>query len=234
MPLFSPLATPPNSGDPATFNSRADTLLGQLPTMVTQFNNLGPLLMSKYRADRSGTANAIVLTAGYDSLPVGTQVRFRAASANTGAATINLDGLGAVGCRTVTGAALPAGYIRTNADTVATYDGAHWVLEREAENGTNTNGTYLRLANGTQICWGYTSTSGSGDVTATFPAAFSTAAPSDDVMVTLGVNSSNSAHGITARYTGATNTAIQVAAFRTDTQARIAARVNIIAHGAWY
>lgn len=153
MGLFTPLGTPPNSGDPGTFNSRADSLLGQLPTMVARFNELGPLLMSKYRADCSGTADAIVLAAGFDSLPTGTQVRFRAKANNTGPATINLDGRGAIACRTITGATLPAGYIRTSVDTVATYDGTYWVLDREPEYGNNANGIYFRHANGFQFCF---------------------------------------------------------------------------------
>lgn len=152
MSLFTPLGPPPNSGDPGTFNSRADALLGQLPTMVDEFNNLAPLLMSKYRAACSGTANVIILTAGYISLPTGTQVRFRAGGVNTGAATINLDGMGAKECRTITGAVLPAGYIRTDADTVATYNGNHWVVDRDMERGSNANGEFVRFADGTLIC----------------------------------------------------------------------------------
>ncbi len=77
-----------------------------------------------------GTANAINLTYGMGSLVVGQQVRFRAPNANTGATTINLDGLGAIACRTVTGVALPSGYIRMGVETVATYDGTFWVVDR--------------------------------------------------------------------------------------------------------
>lgn len=102
-------------------------------------------------ATYGGSANAITATAGLTSLG-NAQIRFRATAANTGAATINLDGLGAKSCRTVTGVALPAGYIRTNADTLATYDGTYWVLDRAPEMGSNSNGRYLRLANGYQSC----------------------------------------------------------------------------------
>ena len=136
MSLFTPLGPPPNSGDPGTFNNRADALLGQLPTLVDELNTMGPLLMSKYRAACTGTADAIILTAGFITLPVGTQVRFRATANNTGPATIKLDGSGAIACRTITGATLPAGYIRTSVDTVATYDGTYWVLDRVPNTGT--------------------------------------------------------------------------------------------------
>lgn len=105
----------------------------------------------------SGTANAIVLTTAARfpakiALAVGDQVRFRASSANTGATTINWDGQGAIACRTVTNVALPSGYIRTDVDTVATYDGTYFVLGREIEQGSNANGEYVRWADGTQTC----------------------------------------------------------------------------------
>ena len=106
------------------------------------------------RATYGGTANAITLTTGASlaSLPTGLRLRFRAGSANTGATTINVDGIGAVACRTITAVALPAGYIVTGADTVATYDGTYLVLGREIERGSNANGEYVRFADGTQIC----------------------------------------------------------------------------------
>lgn len=99
-----------------------------------------------------GSANAITVTAGLSYIAVGTEVRFRATATNTGAATLNVDGTGAISCRTVTGVALPAGYILTTAITVARYDGTYWVLGREIETGNNANGRYVRFADGTQIC----------------------------------------------------------------------------------
>ena len=148
------LPNPPNSGNPATFNDDADTFLGALPTMVTEFNALLPSIAAKLWATvgAGSTANALVVSCGFPALAVGTQIRFRATATNTGPTTLNLDGLGAKACRTVTGVGLPAGYIRTDADTVATYDGTYWVLDRAPERGTNSNGQYLRLANGYQIC----------------------------------------------------------------------------------
>ncbi|MPL74071.1 hypothetical protein SDC9_19880 [bioreactor metagenome] len=71
---------------------------------------------------------------------------------NTGAATLVIDGTGAKPCRTITGQALPPGYILTTADTVARCDGTYWVLRREIERGSNANGEYVRFADGTQIC----------------------------------------------------------------------------------
>lgn len=106
------------------------------------------------RATVGGTADAITLTTGASlaSLPTGLLLRWRAGSANTGAATINVDGLGAQACVTVTGAALPAGYIRADVDTVAIWDGTNWQVQREAEAGSNADGEYIRLADGFQEC----------------------------------------------------------------------------------
>ena len=86
------------------------------------------------------------------SIGVGTRVRFRAATPNTGSATINLDGHGARQCRTITGAVLPAGYIRSDAETEATFNGTHWILNRETESGSNSNGIWFRFADGRQYC----------------------------------------------------------------------------------
>lgn len=116
--------------------------------------HIGNAVPSLY-ASRSGTANAIALATGLGlgSLPAGLQLRFRAAAANTGAVTINVDGLGAVAAHPVGGAgALPAGYIRTDVDTVATYDGSAFIVDRAVERGSNANGTFVRFADGTQIC----------------------------------------------------------------------------------
>jgi hypothetical protein len=101
-----------------------------------------------------GTANAITLAAAYkrEALSHGDVLRFRATSTNTGASTIKLDGLAAVPAVTVTGAAMPAGYIRTGVDTVAVYDGARWIVDRAPEHGSNANGTYTRYADGRQFC----------------------------------------------------------------------------------
>jgi len=106
------------------------------------------------RATVGGTADAITLTTGASlpSLPTGLQLRWRAGSANTGATTINVDGLGAQACVTVTGAALPAGYIRTDIDTEAEWDGANWKVRRETESGSNSDGVWTRFADGRQEC----------------------------------------------------------------------------------
>ncbi len=187
MPITPPPATPSRT-NPLTFSPRMDAFLAWFPTFVTDYNNDAALMGRRY-VTYGGTANAITLTgalpAGASSIPVGTQVRFRATSANTGATTINLDGVGAVACRTITGVALPSGYIRTGVDTVASFDGTYWVLDRQIEHGSNANGDFVRFPDGTQVCLhtissaaGTSSAAGNGfqsaDDTWTFPAAFST------------------------------------------------------------
>lgn len=127
------------------------------------------------RMASGGTANAITLTsgAGISGLPpTGLQLRFRAGAANTGATTIALDGGTARAVLTITGTALPAGYIRTDTDTVVRFNGTNWIADREIERGSNANGEYVRFADGTQICYGGITTSASAGVTWTYPAAF--------------------------------------------------------------
>ncbi len=106
-----------------------------------------------------GTANALTLSLQHglgkpSAYRAGQQFRFRASLSNTGAATINVAGLGAKTAVTVTGAALPAGYIRTDVDTTITYDAVsdRFVVGREIERGANASGEYVRLADGEQIC----------------------------------------------------------------------------------
>lgn len=100
----------------------------------------------------SGTADSIALSTAYASprkfLKVGDVIRFKATALNTGATTIDLDGLGIVTAKTITGADLPASYIRNDIDTEATYDGSNWVVSRKIEVGVNANGSYTKFENG--------------------------------------------------------------------------------------
>ena len=135
-----------------------------------------------------GTANAITLTSvnttPVTSLITGQKVRFRATAANTGATTINVDGLGATACVTPTGVALPADFIRTDVDTEAVYDGSDWVVSRKVESGSNANGKFTRWEDGTMICFNGAAVStdvasGTGSVfrgsdTWTYPQEFTT------------------------------------------------------------
>ncbi|MGX5220222.1 DUF2793 domain-containing protein [Pseudomonas segetis] len=136
-----------------------------------------------------GTANAITLTPTYGATAVSYAdkdvYRFRATSSNTGATTINVNGLGAKAAVTVTGVALPAGYIRTDVETTITFDAAadSFVVGREIERGSNAGGSFTRLADGSLTCtqtligaitMGASGLAGlsRGNVSWTFPAAF--------------------------------------------------------------
>lgn len=115
-------------------------------------NHIGPLNWAW--AVYGGTANAITLAPAFarTAYVVGDEFRFRATATNTGATTINVGGLGEKAAVTVTGVALSAGYIRTDVDTVCVYDGTKFVVQREIETGTNSNGTYTKFADGTLTC----------------------------------------------------------------------------------
>jgi len=104
-------------------------------------------------ATYSGSANAITLNNSIAQLALirGQTKAFRATVTNTGATTINLDGLGAVPAVTVTGVALPAGYIRTDVDTFATYNGTNWVVDRQVQFGSNANGTFILRNDGSVV-----------------------------------------------------------------------------------
>lgn len=191
-----------------------------------------------------GTANTIALTVNDalgtpSSYVAGAQYRFRASLANTGAATINVAGLGAKTAVTVTGVALPAGYIRTDVDTVITYDASidRFVVGRELERRSNANGTFTRRADGTQVC--RVTNFGAGDVAVasgnifisgsaeswTFPAVFA-ATPS----VSAGVL------GTTVRWVMGFSVAPTSTQFRQAASSASATAVgfNLVATGDWY
>lgn len=186
MPI-TPLPTPPNYLAPLTFPSLATNWVGQFTTQTVHEINaalasFGP--GNPYCAV-GGSANARTLTSGLNltSLVTGQQVRFRANVTNSASTTINLDGLGVKTAKTPTGANLPAGYLRTDVDTEATYDGTNWIVYRRVESGSNGSGSWTRYEDGSQVCWvdelalpDSTTASGSifrsGTGTWTFPAGF--------------------------------------------------------------
>ncbi|WFE73681.1 DUF2793 domain-containing protein [Roseinatronobacter sp. S2] len=128
------------------------------------------------RVPAGGSANALALTSGAGftgPLPDGLELRFRAGASNTGAATLTLDSAAALPCRTVTGAVLPAGYIRTDTDTVARHENGLWVLSRMHESGMHAQGRFERLENGILRVWALRSTqSDSAPTVWEFPASF--------------------------------------------------------------
>lgn len=227
---ITPPPTPPNTGNPAQLEERADAFFGWFPTFVSDYNGDLPLLRGKTYATRGGTANTIMLNTGGVALATGMQVRWRAAAANTGPVTINVDGQGAIEARTITNVALPAGYIRTDADTVATYDGTRWIVDRAVELVSNANGTFCRDAAGSQISWGFVNTSASAEISVIFAAAF--AAAGAGLSVTMSVNSTSLA-SLSPRFTARTETGMDVSALSAS-NARVSTRVEYQATGRWY
>jgi hypothetical protein len=199
----------------------------------------------------SGTANAIVLTskssAKRKTYNDGDVVRFKATSVNTGATTINLDGLGVKPCLTVTDIALPIGYLRNDVLTKATYNlsSDSFILNRETELGSNSNGVYERFENGrlsnfvTKTATGVAVNATVGSVywpggnfpTATWPAEFSSASS---------VSQLNSIHSINfLGWTGtsgakSTTTAANISIFSATSQVSETMEYSIEGKGFWY
>lgn len=87
-------------------------------------------LLTLYGGVDSGVANAYVLTfdASFDSYADGIVIYFIASNANTGASTINVNGLGPVAITRQDGSALTSGQIVANQVTQIMYKGAGFIL----------------------------------------------------------------------------------------------------------
>lgn len=142
------------TGLQTALDSKADstTVAQAITDAKARASHTGPLNWSWATYD--GTANTVTLAPAFTrtAYATGDEFRFRATATNTGAVTINVNGLGAKTAVTVTGAALPAGYIRTGVDTVCVYDGTNFVVQREVEIGSNANGRYVKEADGRLTC----------------------------------------------------------------------------------
>lgn len=123
-------------------------------TIDTLFMNLNALLARFYSdvgglGTVGGTADAITLTttSTYQSLESGLVVAFKAGAANTGAATINVDTLGAKAIRLPGDTALSANHILENGRYWLMYDAAYnsaagaWVLMNPSVSATSTAST---------------------------------------------------------------------------------------------
>jgi hypothetical protein len=97
---------------------------------------------ANYATD-TGTANAYVVTLSPvpTAYTVGFPVYFKAANANTGASTLNVNGLGAVTITKRGGTALAAGDIPVNASIHVVYDGTNFEMVSGAGGGSASAGT---------------------------------------------------------------------------------------------
>jgi hypothetical protein len=148
----------------------------------------------------AGTANALTLavTPNPASLYVGMEVTLKVATSNTGAATLNLNGLGAKPIL-FAGAALSAGLLTAGYVSSLVYDGASWQLQTPqvhgiVSSGSNANGKWDIWSNGRieqrgviALASGATNTA----TTITFPIAFASAP------TFVGGNPDNGANGAT-------------------------------------
>lgn len=126
-----------------------------------------------YAAD-SGSANALAasLTPAPSAYTAGMQVNVKVANTNTGATTINVNGLGA---KTIqrNGAALGAGALVAGQIYRLVYDGTYFQMGPTAETASLATNGYIKLSSGLIIQWGVTSSfSSEGGQTFTFPIAF--------------------------------------------------------------
>ena len=258
-PIITALPDAPSVADPANFPTEASAHVASLAGLVSDVNAFGTYLNSGgfdgssklgYRSTYGGTADVITITTGLSlaSLTTGLELRFRATAANTGATTINVDGLGAVTSLTITSAALPADYIRTDVDTVIRYDGTNWIADRQIERGSNANGDYIRWADGTQISYTsisigspstWSGSSGSYYTTGTwtYPAAFIETpyiTCSGDQQQSLASSIANIIITVRRRSSNTTTAAQWGAREVRDTNSANGALMDLHANGLWY
>lgn len=124
-----------------------------LRNLKTALKNAGPGYAGAFVVSGTdvGVADAYALspTPTLPSYTTGTVFYFKALNANTGAATLNVSGLGAKGIKTISGATPGAGEI--NGEVILRYDGTNMVLiggsEMLSKTGTQTvNGTITFMA----------------------------------------------------------------------------------------
>jgi hypothetical protein len=134
-----------------------------------------------------GPSGTITLTPliEYPALVAGLIFRFRSPSPITQAGPlIRIGSTFYGGLKNRTGTTVPGAYVRTDLDTILTFDGTNFRAGREIERGSNANGGYVRFEDGTQICshaltCAATNTAlgsifRSNDESWTYPVAFST------------------------------------------------------------
>jgi uncharacterized protein YegP (UPF0339 family) len=105
-------------------------------------------------ATYGGAADAITLTTSrtLSALTAGQGFWFIPTATNTTAFTVDVDGIGPVNAKTITGVNPPAGYLIANEPTFLFYDGTNVKVDRQIERGSDSNGDYTRYADGSQVC----------------------------------------------------------------------------------
>lgn len=117
------------------------------PAALTQYQTLKGAINGTHRfitaPNVGGTADAITLTTGFgvSAYAAGQQLSFVVEATNTGAATINLDGLGAVALKRTNGNALEPGDLYAGAIALIEHDGTQFqLLNRRVVDGDGGGG----------------------------------------------------------------------------------------------
>lgn len=186
----------------ASDNDDADSTInwaeGQAPSTVNNSARAEMAAVAKYRDDISGmtasgggtTAYTFATYQGLTTLTDGFQIAFTCNATNTGAATLNVDSLGAVALQKVKGTAMEAGELVAGCVYTATYDSAStaaWVIHGGVDNVRTPPGLVVPYAGpsapaGWLLCYGQavsrttyaalfaaiSTTYGAGDTSTTF------------------------------------------------------------------
>jgi hypothetical protein len=137
----------------------ADTIRTARPTrenIATLIEQAG-LSYPAYCTSVSGTNTITAICSGLAAYTTGFKIIFKGANANTGAATINLNSLGAKSLKMPDGSALIGGEISTTSFTEAIYDGTNFILHSFKPVWTSFTPTYSTNA-GSGIISDFTAT----------------------------------------------------------------------------
>ena len=176
-PAINTVLAGASSGSPATPTFRS-LVSADLPSGLATQTGVQDESYT-YAAD-SGAANAYVVTLSPvpAALVAGLEVCFKAANANTGASTLNLNGLGAKNIYKLNGStALASGDIGAGQIVTVVYDGSYWQMQSAPANSTQ-SGAKTDLSN-------LASPTAINDTTLTFTGAGGLAAGGSSQHITL-------------------------------------------------
>lgn len=181
-----------------------------------------------------GTADALTLTTGLTLTAITSGQRFWMVPTanNTGAATLDVDGIGAQTLKTIDGSDLPADYLRASIPTEFYWDGTNYVADRQDEvigAANATNGEVIRHANGMQRARKIQGSITGADTSWTFASAFVSASTE----ATGHVTHNGTGGAVMGRTSTPSNTSVDFSAYNTS-GARVAVTCSVTVEGRWY